>query len=100
MIDLDAIKTVNGQNCTPLVFITEKAESFRLPCLPGPHEINVNNLPIQGEHAEDVSFRQLIRKRSQEDPGAVLLHRAPVRLRSHGRVGLPLTQLANQLHRG
>lgn len=33
-LELDSLTIVNGQNGTPLVFIADKTESFKLPCLP------------------------------------------------------------------
>ena len=43
---LDPIKTVNSQNCAPLVFIAEETESFGFPSLLVSYQINVNNLPV------------------------------------------------------
>lgn len=76
-LDLDSIKIVNGQTCTPLVLIEDKAESFRLPCLPVLHETNANSLPVLREYTEATSFSQFIRKASQEDPGTVLVLGVP-----------------------
>lgn len=90
--DLDPIKVVNGQHCAPLVFIAEETEALGLPRPLVSHQMDVNDLPVLGEHTDDVALRQCIRKPAQEDPGAALVHGMP----RHG-TSFAFTQLSNQL---
>ena len=72
-------------------------EYFRFPCLSAPHETNANNLPCWENYTEHTSFGQLLRKPSQEDPGAIFVLRVPWCLSYHSSSSPLFFQLVNHL---
>jgi len=80
--DLDSIEVIHSEYGAALVHVAQEPKASAFASRVVPDEVDVDDLPILGEHADDVSLRHFIRKTSQEDPGRVLVLLMPRILRS------------------
>ena len=91
---LHSVQVVHGKHSTALVHVAEEPKAPALPTGVVSDQVDVHNLPILREHADDISLSHLVGQPSKEHPGRVLVLLVPGVLGAgHPGSQLPLVHL-------
>jgi len=74
---LEPIQVVHGQYCAPLIFIAKESEALTFSRRVVSYQIDVDDLAVLTEHADHVSFSQLERQTSHENPSGIFIFLMP-----------------------
>lgn len=67
-IYLNSVQVVNSEHCRSLILVTNEAEAFLFAGLLVADQIYVDDFTVLGEDTNDVTFAEIVRKSTDEDP--------------------------------